>query len=99
MDVTATAMLPYPDADLARSALRARLRDIIRSRQVPAAALEGATMVVAGPTEVTDATGRTWFQWIATLKTRPEAPSGPGRSGDARPPTVADLGLLRRRAG
>lgn len=79
MDVSATAMLPQPDADLARSALRARLRGLVESRQIPEAALEGATMLVAGPTEVSDAAGRTWFRWTATLRMRPPAPAGPRR--------------------
>ena len=59
MEVSATAMLPYNDADRARWALRARLQDIVERRQIAEASLEGAKMRVAGPTLVDDAEGRT----------------------------------------
>ena len=103
MDLTASAMLPFDDADQARSALRARLLTIVEQRRIPEAALATAKMLVAGPTVVTDATGRRWFEWVATLKIRPVPPRR--YTGDLTPdedtrrPTVDDLGLLRRRAG
>ena len=99
MQITATAMLPSDDADRARSALRLRLREIIERKQIPSASLDGATMLMAGPTTITDAAGRTWYEWVATLRTRPVVPrQHPSDDRDARP-TVADLGLLRRHAG
>lgn len=96
MEVTATAMLPYDDAARARSLLRTRLQDIVESRQIPEAALAGARMLVAGPTEVVDAAGRTWFHWVAALKTRRVARVHPRR--DDHPnfrPAVSEFGLLR----
>jgi len=99
MEVSATAMLPHHDADRARNALRARLHDIVERRQIPPAELEGATMLVAGPTVVTDAAGRTWYEWAATLRIRGDSP-GPRADDDAGSrPTVDDLGLLPRHAG
>ncbi|MCF6735615.1 hypothetical protein [Blastococcus sp. KM273129] len=111
MEIGATAMLPWDDAAAARSALRTRLRDVVERREIPESALDGATMVVAGPVTVTDAGGRTWFQWVATLRmpsaaaaaplpsdpTAVEDPPAPG--GPAARPTVDDLRLLRHRVG
>lgn len=99
MQVTATAMLPYDDANLARSVLRIRLHHLIEDKQIPPADLDGATMLLAGPSRITDAAGNRWFQWVATLRTsaatRRSAPSDDRDAGS----TVTGQGLLRRRAG
>ena len=90
-------MLPYDDAERARFALRARLRDIIEHRDIPPAVLDGAKLLLAGPVRITDATGRAWYQWVATLRTSPAA-SRSADQPDPRP-AVDDRGPLRRRAG
>lgn len=100
MQITATAMLPSDDTDRARFALRLRLLEIIERKQIPSESLDGATMLMAGPTTLTDAAGHTWYEWVATLRTRPPVLPRRHLSDDrAVRPTVADLGLLRRHAG
>ncbi len=85
MELTAIAMLPFDDADRARAALRCRLQEIVERRQIPEAALEGAKMLVAGPTVSMDAAGRRWFEWVATL--RIDASPAAGRRVDSLRPT------------
>ncbi len=91
MELTAIAMLPFDDADRARAALRSRLQEIVERREIPEAALEGAKMLVAGPTVSRDAAGRPWFEWVAKLRLAPPPAAG-RRTGSLRPnPRTGDL--------
>ncbi len=101
MELTASAILPFDDAAKARAALRARLQHLAEQKHIPEADLDRARLLVAGPTVITDAGGRRWFEWAATLTIRPPAPPRDLATPllDDRRPTVNDLGLLQRRAG
>lgn len=102
--VNAIATLPTNDAKVARSALRGRL-ELMGAGGYGTA--DWATLEVNGPRQLTDARGRSWFEWTATVEVRsaadprpaPEVPGKqPAPDAPSPRPTVADLGILRRHA-
>lgn len=72
--LTATTALPYNDVGRATAGLRGQLRLLAVDRgHCPA----WTTFSVSGPTQRTDARGRTWFEWSATVETEIASEYGP----------------------
>jgi hypothetical protein len=65
----AAAALPYNDRERATSGLRGQLRVMAGCDD---ATPDWGTLAVHGPVEVPGARGRTWFEWTATVETRPD---------------------------
>ncbi|WP_346619635.1 hypothetical protein [Blastococcus montanus] len=57
--------LPYPQHRERAVALRAQLRYLLP----PGETADWATFTVSGPTEVPDACGHTWFEYVAEITT------------------------------
>jgi len=83
---SASAPLPYQHRQGAAVGLRAELRHLVAlgyllGRRAPDELPDWSTLVVTGPTETTDANGRVWFEYTATVRAhRPAERSD--RSGD-----------------
>ncbi len=61
---------PYVHDERATLALRAHLRELVTAAgERP----DWPTLVVVGPTEVARARGRTWFQWVGTVKAKQQS--------------------------
>jgi hypothetical protein len=66
----ASTVLPYRHDDRAVRALRGKLRLLmcdVGDEGIP----DWSTLDVVGPVEAVDGRGRTWFEWSATVETRP----------------------------
>ncbi|UOY03762.1 hypothetical protein [Blastococcus sp. PRF04-17] len=69
---SASAVLPYQHRQGAAAGLRAELRYLVElgyllGRQAPEECPDWTTLVVTGPTPTTDAQGREWFEYSATV--------------------------------
>ncbi|MGK5112484.1 hypothetical protein [Geodermatophilus sp. CPCC 205506] len=68
MTLTAQAAYPYANEERATAGLRGQLREqAAAAGQLP----DWSTLAVAEPTEHSGAHGRRWFEWVATVETRP----------------------------
>jgi hypothetical protein len=72
---SASAALPYQHRQGAAAGLCAELRHLVElgyllGRQSPEESPDWDTLVVTGPTETTDARGRVWFEYSATVSSR-----------------------------
>jgi hypothetical protein len=84
----ATAVLPFNNLAQATAGLRGRLRLMIADYSAEVSP-DWDTLVVTGPTTTKDARGNTWFEWAATVETKPLSLSGYDDSAE-RPPVVDD---------
>jgi hypothetical protein len=84
----ATAVLPFNNLAQATAGLRGRLRLMIADYSAEVSP-DWDTLVVTGPTTTKDARGKTWFEWAATVETKPLSLSGYDDSAE-RPPEVDD---------
>jgi hypothetical protein len=69
---SASAALPYQHRQGAAVGLRAELRHLVElgyllGRRAPDELPDWDTLVVTGPSEATDASGRVWFEYTATV--------------------------------
>jgi hypothetical protein len=78
---SASVPLPYQHRQGAAVGLRAELRHLVElgyllGRQAPGELPDWDTLVVTGPDESTDARGRVWFEYTATVRaSRADEPS------------------------
>jgi hypothetical protein len=63
----ASAVLPYEDPRSAVAGLRAELRHLVASGEQPGTP-DWRTFAVSGPERSTDARGRVWYAYTATLQ-------------------------------
>jgi hypothetical protein len=70
VEATATTALPHPHQERATAALWAELRHKLMDAD-PENLADWSTLVVSGLIESTDGRGRTWFEYVATIKVRP----------------------------
>ncbi len=66
----ALTVLPYPNLERATAALRAELRHKAL-KHGPSQVPDWSTLEVIGPVESTDARGQVWFEYLATVQSRP----------------------------
>ena len=76
---SASAALPYQHRQGAAAGLRAELRHLVElgyllGRRAAEESPDWNTLVVTGPTQTTDAQGRVWFEYSATLSSRRQEP-------------------------
>ena len=71
MTFTSTAAYPYADLERATLGLRAALRHQLLAAGVRSSQV-WPTFVVTGPAEYADRLGRTWYQYRATVESRPQ---------------------------
>jgi hypothetical protein len=92
----AVATLPLNDPKAAAAALRGRLRLIADDGGVVP---DWSTLRIEDPTTYRDARGTEWFEWVATVQVHQSTDEAEAVADDppASRPTVADLGILRRR--
>jgi hypothetical protein len=90
----AVATLPFKDPKLAAAALRGRVQLIVdRYGGEP----DWTTLHIEGPKAYRDARGTEWFEWVATVRVHQLTDRALADDPPATGPTVADLGILRRR--
>lgn len=91
----AVATLPVKDPKVAAAALRGRLKLIAdRNGGVP----DWSTLHIEGPRAYRDARGNEWSEWVATVRAHQSTNGALSDDPPGTGPTVADLGILRRRS-